>query len=133
LGYCINLFSYGVSVVDAATSYFSAIGNAQASTTSDRQRLYISKAGTIKASYLYLESASGAGTNESWSLYIRVNDTTDSLVQSLSSTSTKRVWSNTSLSISVSAGDYIEMKLVNPTWSTNPSGPNYITGSIYIE
>jgi hypothetical protein len=76
--------------------------------------------------------AGTAGTGETWACNIRLNNTTDTLVQSLASTAAYRVWSNTGLSIAVVAGDYIEIKLVNPTWVTNPANVRF-GAAIYIE
>jgi hypothetical protein len=42
------------------------------------------------------------------------------------------VFSNTGLSISVAAGDYIEIKGIQPTWNPNPATTIY-GGYIYIE
>jgi len=63
---------------------------------------------------------------------IRLNNATDTLIQTLALANSNRVWSNTSLSIAVVAGDYIEIKEVCPTWSTNPATVTR-TGIIYIE
>jgi hypothetical protein len=75
--------------------------------------------------------AATAGTNEAWACNIRLNNTTDTLVQSLSSSAGYRVWSNTGLSIAVVAGDYIEFKMVNPTWATNPANVRF-GAAVYI-
>jgi hypothetical protein len=94
--------------------------------------VYIPKTGTIKK--VYIHSTSGtAGSNESWSLYVRVNNTTDYLIQTVGLSATERIWSNSSLSISVTADiDYLEIKSINPTWGTNPA--NLILGGyVYIE
>lgn len=101
------------------------------SATANRWRVYIPRAGTIKATYIY-SYAGTAGSNENWSMYIRKNNTTDTLVQTLAANTNDRVWSNVSLSISVVAGDYIEIKEVQPTWATNPATVTR-TGQIYIE
>jgi hypothetical protein len=131
LGYAIYLQSpTQATLTDAQTVYWGnsplAIG-----TTADITRVYIPKAGTIKACYIYAYAGT-AGTAENWSMYIRKNNTTDTLVQTLALSNQKRVWSNTSLSIAVVAGDYIQIKEVEPTWATNPATVTR-TGIIYIE
>jgi hypothetical protein len=65
--------------------------------------------------------ASGvAGTNESWSLYVR-HQGTDYLVQTVSASAAVRKFSNTSLNIPYVSGDIVRMVFVNPTWATNPT------------
>ncbi len=67
--------------------------------------------------------ASGvAGSGEAWSLYIRMNGTTDYLVATVSSTSAIRNFNNQALNIPYVDGDNFRMILVNPlTWSTVPT------------
>jgi hypothetical protein len=65
-------------------------------------------------------------------MYIRVNNTTDNLIQTLAITNNNRVWLNAALNIAVTAGDFIEIKEVQPTWATNPATVTR-TGVIYIE
>lgn len=118
------------TTTDAQTLYWGSMLVAP-SATANRWRIYIPKAGTIKAVYIY-SYATTAGSNEAWAMNIRLNNTTDTLVQSLSAATNDRVWSNTSLSIAVAQGNYIEIKEVCPTWATNPAT---VTRSavIYIE
>ena len=73
-----------------------------------------------------------AGTNESWVMNIRLNNTTDTQIASVSQSTNERIFSNSSLNIAVVAGDYIEIKCVNPTWATNPL-TTIFGGYIYIE
>ncbi len=130
-GYVMNISAANVATTtDAQTIYIGLAGNAP-STSDGSQRVYVPKSGTIKAVYVYANSGT-AGTNEAWVLSIRKNSTTDTQIQSLASNSANRVWSNTGLSIAVVAGDYIEIKSVNPTWSNNPANVRF-NASIYIE
>jgi hypothetical protein len=101
------------------------------STTAARWRVYIPKAGTIKAAYIF-SYAGTAGTNENWSTYIRLNNSSDTLIQTLAANTNDRVWSNTNLNISVAAGNYIEIKEIFPAWATNPATVTR-NGVIYIE
>ena len=73
-----------------------------------------------------------AGTAENWSLYIRLNNTTDTLIATIGAATNARQFSNAALNISVVAGDYIEIKSVQPTWATNPLTTLY-GGYLYVE
>jgi hypothetical protein len=61
-----------------------------------------------------------AGSNESWSLYVR-HQGTDYLVQTVASNTAVRTFTNTSLNIPYVAGDIVRMIFINPTWATNPT------------
>lgn len=130
LGYTLFVQSPTASPSDAITAYFGSLPKAW-ETTQGRNKIYIRKAGTIKIAEIYSWSAT-AGSNEDWSLYIRLNGASDTLVATVSVSASERIFSNTGLSIAVAVGDYIEMKLVNPTWATNPVTTTF-GGYIYIE
>ena len=117
---------------DGQTIYLGQLPAAPTTTAATR-KIYIRKAGTIKAANIYSYSST-AGTSEVRSGYIRLNNTTDYLIQAISVGANERVRSNSSLSIAVDAGDYVEIKMINPTWpgSSNPSGTIF-GGYIYIE
>lgn len=129
-GYTLNVQALTSSPTDAQTIYFGQLPKAPIS-TANVSKVYIRKAGTIKMAQLYCYSGT-AGTNESWSIYIRVNNTTDNLIATVSAATSERIFSNTGLNISVNVGDYIEIKSVNPTWATNPL-TTIFGGYIYIE
>lgn len=129
-GYTIALQALTSSPTDAQTIYFGNIPRAPTSTAAS-SKVYIRKAGTIKVAEIYCQSGT-AGTNESWSIYVRLNNTSETLIATVSLATGERVWSNTGLSIAVAVGDYIEIKSVNPTWVTNPL-TTIFGGYIYIE
>lgn len=106
------------SPADAATIYFGTLPKAPV-TAAATSKTYVRKAGMITGVELYCYSGT-AGTNESWSIYIRINNTTDYLIATISAATSERIFSNNSLSIQVNPGDYFEIKSVNPTWATNP-------------
>jgi hypothetical protein len=130
LGYTINVQALTSSPTDAQTIYFGMLPKAPTS-TANISKVYIRKAGTIKIANIYCYSGT-AGSNESWSLYIRKNNSSDTLIATVSASTSERIWSNTGLSISVAVGDYIEIKSVNPSWGTNPL-TTIFGGYIYIE
>ena len=96
-----------------------------------RRRIYVDSNCTIKKATIANWSLT-AGTGENWSMYIRVNDTTDTLIQTIGVAANHRKWTNTSLSISLNAGDYFEIKEVCPAWATNPVGTQ-MAGNILIQ
>lgn len=118
------------TTTDGQTIYWGSMLVAP-STTADRWRIYIPQTGKIVAAYIYSYSGT-AGSAENWSMYIRLNNTSDTLIQTLGVNTKDRVWSNTSLNISVSAGNYIEIKEILPTWATNPATVTR-TAVIYIK
>ncbi len=76
--------------------------------------------GVIRGCDFTTFAAGVAGTNESWSLYVR-HQGTDYLVQTVSTSATVRTFTNTSLNIPYVAGDIVRMVFINPTWATNPT------------
>lgn len=131
VGYVLNLLALVLSTLtDAATYYFGGTCVAP-DTTAATKCVYVPKAGTIKAAYVFMFCGT-VGTNENISVYIRKNNTTDTLIATLGIASASRVFSNTGLSIAVAQGDYIEIKVVCPTWATNPATARF-GGAIYIE
>lgn len=129
-GYTLAVQALTSSPTDAQTIYFGNIPRVPA-TVQGTSKIYIRKAGTIKIAEIYCFSGT-AGTNEAWPVYIRLNNSGDTQIGSLSVSASERVFTNTSLSIAVAVGDYIEIKCVNPTWVTNPL-TTIFGGYIYIE
>lgn len=117
-GYTINVQALTSSPADGATVYFGTMPKAPVSAAAT-SKIYIRKAGTLKIAEIYCYSGT-AGTNESWSVNIRVNNTTDHLIATVSASTSERIFSKTDLSITLNVGDYVEIKVVNPTWTTNP-------------
>lgn len=132
LGYT-EQFSFGQFNPNDASTYYGG-GQVQSSgTTAGVSRIYIPKSGTIKACYLVFDNSGILGSTETSTISIRVNNTTDNTISTtITNDMRPTIFSNTSMSISVTAGDYIEIKWVTPTWSTNPTSVR-ISGTIYIE
>lgn len=67
-----------------------------------------------------------ASSSESSTLSINIDNSATNLSTSItfSAASGVNTYSNSGLSINVNSGSYIEAKLINPTWSTNPQGVN---------
>jgi hypothetical protein len=121
----------GASPSDASTVYMGATFGLLGVAYNDA-RIYVPKAGTLKAAVVKMTCT--AGSNEAGGgVYIRINDTTDvTLSTSVTYDASPREVNNTSLNTAVSVGDYVAIKVVYPTWATNPSNVRW-TAYIYIE
>ena len=112
---------------DGDTRYFGGVDSvAPTSTEFSGSRVYVTHSGTIKAASLQFNNSGGAnGTSEAWPIYVRHNGTTDYLIENFDVTASDSRVDNSSLSIAVSAGDYVMIKMVNPTWATNPTSVRF--------
>jgi hypothetical protein len=130
LGYTLSVQALTSAPADGATIYFGQLPKAPV-TVAGNSRVYIRKAGTVKAANIF--SFSGTiGTADAWPCSIRLNNTTDTLIESVAANTAERTWDNVSLNISVVVGDYVEIKCVNPTWATNPN-TTIFGGYLYVE
>ena len=116
--YILNVQALTSSPTDAQTIFFGNLPKAPV-TTAANSRVFIREAGTIIRAEIYC-FAGTAGTNESWSIFLRLNNTTDTLIATVAAATSERIFSNAAMSIPVVSGDYFEIKSVNPTWATNP-------------
>jgi hypothetical protein len=130
-GYTIPVQALTSSPTDAQTVYFGNLPKVPV-TTGATSKIYIPQTGYITRAEIYCYSGT-AGTNEQWSLYVRKNNSDDTLIATVANSASERIFRNAALSIDVTAGDYIEIKGIQPTWGTNPAttiygGYLYITG-----
>ena len=78
-------------------------------------------------------SYTNSPSNEATSFYVRVNNSTDNVITTtfdFSASASPQIVTVTGLSISISQGDFISIKVVTPAYTTNPTGVN-IRSSIY--
>ena len=76
----------------------------------------------IKKAYISFVVLTTLGTTETSSIFIRVNNTTDTLISNaVINNATNTQVSNTSLNLAVSAGSYFNIKWTAPAWVTNPT------------
>lgn len=129
-GFIINVQALTSSPTDSQTVYFGMLPKAPI-TTANVSKVYLRKACTLKIAEIYCYSGT-AGTAEAWSLYVRKNNTTDTLIKTLTVNTSERVFTNNALNISLIAGDYIEIKGIQPLWATNPATTIY-GGYLYFE
>lgn len=131
-GYVLNgAADNQATTTDSQTIYWGCFPGLAVTTTAGNTRIYIPKAGAIKAACVFSHAAT-AGTNENWSMYIRLNNSSDTLIQTLAANTNQRLWAKYDLNITVAAGDYIEIKEVQPAWATNPANVRRAC-AIYIE
>jgi PKD repeat protein len=129
-GYPLFVQALTSTPTDALTVYFGNLPKAPV-TTGGMSKIYIPRKGTINRVFINVYSGT-AGSNEAWSLYIRKNDATDTLIDTIASSSNERLFESTNLNISVTEGDYIEIKGVQPTWATNPATTIY-GGYVFVD
>jgi len=110
-----------ISSMQDSQSYFFGMNPNVAVIGSGTRKIYFREAGTITGSELYWISTGVAGSNESVPISIRLNNTTDYSIASVATTAAEKVFSNTSMSIPILSGDYIEFKIATPAWATNPT------------
>lgn len=132
LGYALSLTAANlVSMADAPAIYiFGNTAGLVPQTAYGTARVYIPKAGTIKSVVIRAHCAT-PGSDENVSVYIR-NITTDTLVAAQPMNSNTPVWYNAGLNIAVNLWDYFEIKIICPTWVTNPANVRF-SGAVYIE
>jgi len=111
------------SPADATTYYFGQpVMTSIITTTAATRKIRIPKAGTITRIDTQITVDGTLGTNQLSTLYLRLNNTTDTTLTSAVDFSV--LYSehiNTGLSVAVIAGDYVEMKLLAATFATNPT------------
>jgi hypothetical protein len=120
----INVLAITHNPADTTAYYFGSNPKAP-STTAAINKIYPRKACLITGANIYVYAATVAGTNENVSVYIRVNNTTDHLIQTVGVGAAERVFSNTAMTIELAATDYFEIKVIPPAWATNPTGVTY--------
>lgn len=130
----ITAASANASPADATTYYCGGVAGFGLTITEGGSTLmYIPKAGTIKAVYIYVTVSGTLASSETSTISLRLNNTTDtSISDTVAPTASAQVYSNTALSIAVVQGDYFEIKWVTPNWVTNPVNVK-VGAVVYIE
>lgn len=108
---------------DSTTYYLNTTGALTAQTASNMAtRYYMPVAGTINKVYGNLNVAGTLGSTENATLALRKNDTSNSnITTTLQFGAVNAAFNNTTLGLSVSAGDFIDVILITPAWATNPT------------
>ena len=120
----VYLLHGSVTMIVSQTIAFGVLPVApiQASIAGNPYRWVCRGAKIIRGAEFNCYAGGTAGSNQAWSLYIRVNGTTDYLVATISSVGPERIFSNQSLNIPLVDGDHVRMVFVNPAWVTPPTG-----------
>jgi hypothetical protein len=126
----MNAATSNNSPADSTTYYFGAFPNTTLTTSAATKFLYIGRTGVIVAAYMLVLNSGTAGSAETSSIYLRLNNTTDTLLSNALTTNAQ--WATgVALSVAVTAGNYVEIKWVTPAWATNPTGL-YINVQLFI-
>jgi len=116
----VSLKGLNFSPADATSYYF--VDSEAPNTNATLYRFYCPSSLVIKKAYVYFAVTTTIGTAETSSIYIRVNNTTDTLISNAVNLSAAASnVSNTSLNLSISAGSYFNIKWTTPAWATNPT------------
>jgi hypothetical protein len=131
IGYTIPVMASGLATPTDATTYYFGGMNAGPSTSAAVRQIKIFKSGVITGAQI-TALATTTGTDEVWTVNIRLNNTTDYAIATVGAATSIRSWTNAALTIAVSAGDYIEIKTTTPTWATDAAGL-FFGGYIFVK
>ena len=113
---------------DATTYYFAPNENIVSVTVSSNTatKFYVTKAVTLNIVYGTIRVGGTLGSAGNSTLFVRVNDTTNTNVTTtLAMSSADNNFNATGLGISLSAGDFFNFGITTPTWVTNPTNVNW--------
>lgn len=111
----------GQSPSDAQTSYFGNIIFSSWSATQGAGKIYIPNNSTLVGWTANVFVNGTLASAENSTLSIGVDNSFTSLSGSVTMSATAQTFSASGLSTSINSGSYIEARLVNPTWITNPT------------
>lgn len=110
---------------DAKTLYRGCKNTTAAESSTEFRGCTIPIDGTIVHAGFYCLQVGSAGSSETGSVYVRLNQSGTTLISSsmvhTAATNAMNFVENTGLSIAVVAGDQIDFKEVGPTFATNPT------------
>ena len=128
--YSLNVQAAQFNPAASTTRFFGNLA-LQPNNTGASRKIYVRRSGVIRIAEIYSRSTT-AGDADNWSLYVRLNDTTDYLIQTVGVSANERVWTNSNINIPVVTGDYVEIKMINPAWVTAPASTTF-AGYLVIE
>jgi hypothetical protein len=128
-------FNQTLNLADGASYYWACTIPATPHTAGGARQVPM-PAGRITGAIISFYTGNSSVSSNAMTLYVRVNDTTDYLVSNSlvfsASIGVVVTVSNFAMDVPLSAGDKIEMKLVCPTWATNPTGA-YFWGGLVLQ
>lgn len=130
-GFAITLSQYSPNDPVDGTTYYFGSGGVQNTTTYSQASILIPRTGTITRWFLKVIVAS-TGSAETVQHFLRINDSTDTGQINLTYDAASPMSLNTTINQAVTQGDSLAVKIVSPTWATEPAGVFYY-GYVYIE
>ncbi len=127
----LNFSNNTFNPADSTVYYSGGFASVGPSTTAALRRIYFPSACTITDCTLFIVTNVN-GSGETVNFAIRLNNTTDTALTSGTISARATTIVTTGLSISVSAGSYIELKTTTPAWVTNPTG-TFISGTLSLK
>jgi len=125
------------TLADGETIFFGAPYSnfpPSASPSDTLRRIYLPAGRIVGVKGLGFPANAGV-SSENTTIYVRINNTTDVTVtttfQFSATAYAPTVFTNTTLNTAVALGDYAEVKVVAPTYATNPTGVQF-QGVIYV-
>ena len=114
--------SAGIASPADNTSYYIGMNSSTTATTFGNNRVYVPISGTVTVAYVFFFNAGTLASNETSTIYIRSSNGNEYTVSSsVTNDVAQTAYNNTSLSIPVVAGDYLEFRWLTPAWTTNPT------------
>lgn len=129
-GYPLFVQTIATGTIADSTPFYFGQNPVAPTTTAAIRKVYIPKSGTINKVYITFYATTQA-TDEPLSLYVRKNNAADTLIANGGTESYYWEFDNQSLGLSVSAGDYIEIKGIPPVWTVKPAGS--FSGYVYVD
>ena len=117
--YSLALQSGTGTPADSTVYYMGNQGGLGWTTVANISRLFALKSGIIRKCYINMYTGT-TGTAEDIVMVIRINNATDYTFATVGAATGTRIFSNYALSIRVTEGDGIEIKITTPAWVTNP-------------
>ena len=132
-GYTMNLFTVaGVSPANATTYYVGAEINDGGNTSYPVARIEIPKFGRLRRVSLKVRVGGTLGSNQSVQHFIRINDASDVAEIDAAYNTTTQDLHNTTVSQTVTPGDFVALKIVAPNWTITPGNVRW-SCLLYIE
>ncbi len=130
-GYSLLASGAVFNPADATTYYIGKYPTLTPITTANLRPVVIQRAGTITRVDISWLMTTSYGTAEASSMWLRLNNTTDTLLSAAFDFSANGLISVTGLSIAVVAGNKFEIKWTTPTWVTNPVAL-YLNAQVFV-